>query len=160
MACNRNLTRACHSGPKQIGILKLRVVGMPIEALQPTACRSKSTLINTGQLETTHKECSNPHSTCRCRRRRTPSSLVVKARCTSVIPQHLRKGRAEASHSSVSFNDNKDCRQIILRPRTERPQSIAQTFHQSIDTPLNDTFHLAVYPAVYRALSASAQEPR
>ena len=159
MACNRNLARACHFGSKQIGILKLRVVGMPIVALQPTACRSKSTLINTGQLETTHKECSNPHSTCRCRRRRTPSSLVVKARCTSVIPQH-QKGRAEASHSSVSFNDNKDCRQIILRPQTERPQSIAQTFHQSIDTPLNDTFHFAVYPAVCRTISASAQEPR
>ena len=44
-----------------------------------------------------------------------------------MIPQH-QKGRAEASHSSVSFNDNKDCRQIILRPQIERPQPIAKTF--------------------------------
>ena len=70
---------------------------MPIEALQPTACRSKSTLINTGQLETTHKECFNPHSTCWCRRRRTPSSCSQSSLHfrDSSAPQ---KGRAEASH--------------------------------------------------------------
>ena len=160
MACNRSLARACYFGPKQIGILKLRVVGMPTEALQPSACRSKSALINTGQLETTHKECFNPHSTCWCRRRRTPSSCGQSSLHFRDSSAPQKRDRAEASHSSVSFNENKDCRQIILRPRTERPQSIAQTFHQSIDTPLNDTFHLAVYPDVCRALSASAQEPR
>ena len=141
MACNRNLTRACHSGPKQIGILKLRVVGTPIVALQPTACRSKPTLINTGQLETTHKECFNPHSTCWCRRRRTPSSCsqsLLHFRDSSA-PQ---KGRAEASHIVALVSTITKTVGKLFETSDRTSAVICPSFHQSIITPLNDTFHL------------------